>query len=937
MKSVRLIVMWVALMGIAHGHHGVANFDLNKEIEISGTVTKVDFINPHSWLYLDVTGTDGQVAAWRCELRGATVLRRSGWTPEMFAPGTPITISGAPDRFEKNTCYLGTAVFGNGNRIDRYGQIQRPTNAPVAAPKPAQRSLRLANGQPNISGDWASEQRMLTDPRGMSGAFLPMSVAQRVEPGSVPEGTQAFPGTRGTAVSTAADPIAAFWDRPSAMTLTEAGARAIEGFDGASTDNPRLRCETTNILFDWTFEADINRIAQHDDRIILQYGSMGLERTVHMNVAAHPPDIQPSRAGHSIGSWEGDVLVVDTVGFAPGILSADGRVPHSDRLHVVERFSLDPANGGLRRSYIAEDPLYFEGDFKGADIVFLSDLPYQGASCDDRSYKSEREGEDMPLWIIWASAGLAGAVVLLWWVAKRRRSGTAGLAALLITLGVFALHDTTAAQNDVLRVNTRLVEVDVVVRDNNGPVTNLTKDDFTIFDNGKAQNVEVFSVSTAERSKPAEDVPLLPAGVVSNRHRNEAPTSATVILFDRLNTADRYQRDGLLQLLAYLKSARREDLTAIYVLGDDLKLIQDFTNDVDRLVRTASKMEVGDLPGVENRTVREIAQSTSVGRVTRRDVRTAVAVADFSEVQRRDPTEEAIESIARHLSAVPGRKSLIWMSAGIPLQISSGTSRDGRDSQIGRATRLLTDANIAVYPIDTRGLRAPDPPRGGRGRLEQNLPPDVMLRLADGTGGRAFYFNNDLANSIRTAISDAEVSYTLGFYPSENGFDGKFHNLSVNVARKDVEVRHRSGYFAVKDEPPNEKERRSIMAELLSSPLDGSQIGLQAGVESVPTNAKAFRIFLRIETSDLHLERRNDRWAGTLDLAIRVESSKQKTVQVRSIPIDMAEESFRAALTQGLVLQDTVTTDRPADRVRIVLQDRATGFAGSLWVPLVSK
>ena len=248
---------------------------------------------------------------------------------------------------------------------------------------------------------------------------------------------------------------------------------------------------------------------------------------------------------------------------------------------------------------------------------------------------------------------------------------------------------------------------------------------------------------------------------------------------------------------------------------------------------------------------------------------------------------------------MPGRKSLIWMSAGIPLQISSGTSRDGRDSQIGRATRLLTDANIAVYPIDTRGLRAPDPPRGGRGRLEQNLPPDVMLRLADGTGGRAFYFNNDLASSIRTAISDAEVSYTLGFYPSENGFDGKFHNLSVNVARKDVEVRHRSGYFAVKDEPPNEKERRSIMSELLSSPLDGSQIGLQAAVESVPTNAKAFRVLLRIETSDLHLERRNDRWAGTLDLAIRVESSKQKTVQVRSIPIDMAEEEFPCRADAG--------------------------------------
>ena len=63
---------------------------------------------------------------WRCELRGATVLRRSGWSPEMFKAGTTITITGAPDRFEPNTCYLGSALFADGTRVDRYGQLSRP-------------------------------------------------------------------------------------------------------------------------------------------------------------------------------------------------------------------------------------------------------------------------------------------------------------------------------------------------------------------------------------------------------------------------------------------------------------------------------------------------------------------------------------------------------------------------------------------------------------------------------------------------------------------------------------------------------------------------------------------------------------------------------------------------------------------------------------------
>ena len=319
MKPVRLILTWLALMAVAYGHHGVANFDLNKEIEISGTVTKVDFINPHSWLYLNVTGTDGQVTAWRCELRGAGVLRRSGWTPEMFAPGTPITISGAPDRFEKNTCYLGTAVFGNGNRIDRYGQIQRPTNAPVAPPKPAERPLRIANGQPNISGEWASEQRMLTDPARHERRLPADEHCATRRAGLRARRHSGLPGTRGTAVSTAADPIAAFWDRPSAMKLTEAGATAIEGFDGASADNPRLRCETTNILFDWTFEGRTSIASRSsEDRITLQYGSMGLRTDCCAWTLPRIPAISnPAAPAIPSADGEGDVLVVDTVGFAP--------------------------------------------------------------------------------------------------------------------------------------------------------------------------------------------------------------------------------------------------------------------------------------------------------------------------------------------------------------------------------------------------------------------------------------------------------------------------------------------------------------------------------------------------------------------------------------------------------------------------------------------
>jgi hypothetical protein len=419
-SAVPLAVLMAIWATAASAHHGIINFDMNREVDVSGVVTRLAFVNPHSWLHFDVTGPDGRVTSWRCELRGATVLRRSGWSPDMFTPGTRVRVTGAPDRFEANTCYLGSAVFEDGTRVDRYGQITRNTQ-PATTPTTA-RPQRLPNGRPNLAGDWAGEQRVLTDPRGISGAFLPLSVAKTLEPGAVPEGTQAFPGTRGSAVTKAEDPVNEFWNnRPSIRPLTPAGAKVMEGFDGASADNPRLRCEPTSILFDWTFESDVNRIVQEDDRIVVRYGSMGLERTIHLNMTEHPPGLMPSRAGHSIGRWEDDVLVVDTVGFEPGILSADGRLPHSDQLHVVERFSLDPNGRSLTRSWVAEDPLYFEGEYTGRDVVHISDVPYQPTPCEDLSYRSSSGDAGRPSWsAVAAASGIVVGVALIAWRLSRR-------------------------------------------------------------------------------------------------------------------------------------------------------------------------------------------------------------------------------------------------------------------------------------------------------------------------------------------------------------------------------------------------------------------------------------------------------------------------------------------------------------------------------------
>jgi hypothetical protein len=359
------------LAGAAEAHHSFGTFLMNEDIELSGVVKKLDFVNPHSWLSLDVTAADGSTSTYRCEMRSATTLRRSGWTPEMFAAGTRLTIQGSPDRIDPRSCYVSTIIFGDGTELDRYGQR-------IEAKPAAQRAARTGDGKPNLAGDWATEQLVMTDSQGRDGTLVPLSQVGSFERGGVPEGQREIAGARGTAEAAAGG---LSLNRPApraAVGLTDAGRAAMEAL--AALPRQERSCLPGSIVSDWSGES-VNRIAQSAEAIVLSYGRSGLTRTIHLGMAAHPANVAPSRAGHSIGHFEGDVLVVDTVGFLPGTLA--GVTPHSDALHVVERFSLDPATMALKREYTAEDPKFLTEVYKRADTVQPSGVPYAVEACED--------------------------------------------------------------------------------------------------------------------------------------------------------------------------------------------------------------------------------------------------------------------------------------------------------------------------------------------------------------------------------------------------------------------------------------------------------------------------------------------------------------------------------------------------------------------------
>jgi len=372
---VMTVLIGVAAATPVWGHHGFGTFETSKTVSFPGaTLTKLEFINPHSWLYFEVRDASGKVQKMRCEMRSAHVLRRSGWDGDMFRSGQRVDITASPDRADPGSCYLQTILFANGTRMDRYGQYVK---APEGGLKEVRGAIRAGNvnrparrptGEPNISGDWAPEQVVMADPRGTGGGLVPLSTIAKAQPAA------AAGGARGRGAAAAGPRLYG------GTELTDLGTSMAAAF--VQTDNPRFQCQTTSIVFDWTFDGPVNRITQNRDNIVIEYGQFNLKRTVFMNMKAHPANIKPSRAGHSIGRWDGETLVVDTVGFSPGVLNAPVR--HSDKLHVVERFTLDPKTMRLTRQYEADDPVYLKGKYTGQDVIEPADAPYAQDTCKEQ-------------------------------------------------------------------------------------------------------------------------------------------------------------------------------------------------------------------------------------------------------------------------------------------------------------------------------------------------------------------------------------------------------------------------------------------------------------------------------------------------------------------------------------------------------------------------
>jgi VWFA-related protein len=539
---------------------------------------------------------------------------------------------------------------------------------------------------------------------------------------------------------------------------------------------------------------------------------------------------------------------------------------------------------------------------------------------------------------------------------------------------------TVYEPSTVLKAVTRLVVVDVVATDKNGgAATGLERADFSVSEDGVEQDIRVFNFqqpAAAPATPAAAQVAMkLPDNVFTNIPTYTSTNTLNVLLLDALNTTVPHQAYVRDEMLRYLQKMPDNQPVAVYLLSSKLTLLQDFTTDPEILRGAVGKLkgkvspvldnptggpEIELLPpGVADSGTMPAAMLDSMMRFEQE--RTA-----FMTDMRINYTMAALSSIARSLSGYPGRKNLIWISEAFPLTIDPNTELSGDifagtrnyGPQIAAAADALIDAQIAIYPVDARGLATSslfDASNSGRDRFGRSMARpgrlanaisaesaqlqnahNTMNDMAERTGGKAFYNRNDIDGAIRQSIRDGSTYYTLAYYPSNKNWNGKFRKIQVKVRQPGIKLRHRLGYYAVDPKTfaeQNKRQQATLFGEALNldSPV-ATGLKFKAGVIPPSTTQHKVMVNFALDPAAITFEGQdNGIRHATVDCAVQAYSSKGKLLKTEASTVnaEVKQDTFNKIMQTAFPCQQLIELPAGSYVLRLGVRDDRTGLMGT--------
>ena len=555
------------------------------------------------------------------------------------------------------------------------------------------------------------------------------------------------------------------------------------------------------------------------------------------------------------------------------------------------------------------------------------------------------------------------------------------LAALCV--GAAAIH--TYAQQEstpIFRAGTTLVEFTIVATDGSGrPVTDLKQDEITILQNGKPQPVSFFRFEGSAFAPGAVEAKreTIAPGIFTNRSEYfPGPArNVTAIVVDSLNTVPEDQVAVKAQVMQYLRALAPNTRVAVYALGSTLRVVHDFTNDVEALRAQLARHNIDyniqpisadelvrrQLMEAEhyNDTVDEggdsdpDAQGDAERQAEFDKARAQLARAEehFQEqlhMRRMNQTIASLEALGNHVAGIPGRKNLIWISGGVPVLTQGAHDRwvNSYATQVRGLGQRLATQGITVYPVQATGLRvgflgtSTTAPGSSKGSPEKDhLRPmtrenelriwGTMDMLADITGGRAFRNTNDLTAGVSAAANDMRGSYSVGFYVPDSN-DNRWRGFDVKVTRPGVRVLHRKGYMALAPvkQPVNWGE--SDWQAAMKNPLGSTAIRLDARADAVPYG---LNVLIQIAADDLYYKRVNGQPVADLEIGFGERNPKEWTRVRRDGATITVKENPQATVQPSIVrFSKTWSIEPDTSSVRLIVRDRMTARFGVLDMPL---
>jgi VWFA-related protein len=425
-----------------------------------------------------------------------------------------------------------------------------------------------------------------------------------------------------------------------------------------------------------------------------------------------------------------------------------------------------------------------------------------------------------------------------------------------------------APQAPAIKVHTGLVLIPAKATDAKGNrLTDLKKEDFAVFENGQRQEIALFEHVTtkAEVMKTA----AVPEGVFTNTVER-GPDRITIFVLDLLNSRKEEQKEARKQLLEFLSKSldAREPLCLIAVDARRAWLIHGFTSDPKVLAETLSKVKEEkseqDRPAknpeeelyktLEGWHSKDAERAVAGEEARLRMLRAEYGFQDASAGERIRQTLMSLLEIADAFAGIPGRKSMIWATAGFPFEVNDAAAfeKGGAQESLGSAGMLrlyeqtwrrLESANIAVYPLDVSGLINPAYASAGMGEpppQHVNIDMNVtnLENFADMTGGRFCDRSMDARKCFEEAAGDSSDYYLLGIYDKSGTEKPGWRKLSVRPLREGMRVRARSGYYLGSGARETETDAQLMEKALFSTfeytglPLNVRMLRTEAGSKS---------------------------------------------------------------------------------------------------------